>query len=142
MMSDKIDYIEFYEPDQRDGRMEDEHQVSCVAWLRVHHPYLLFWHTVNEGKKHIKSAMRDEEAGLLKGVADFVIIIGRVDGCAYQFGAIELKRTNKSGNGKASPVSKEQRAFLKSVRDRGGFAAVAYGTKQFKEAIARMIHSA
>lgn len=136
MITDKGDYIEFYERDPSDTRKEDSHQVDCVAWLRHHYPHILFWHTVNEGQKTITSALRDEQAGLRKGVSDFIILIGI--NSRYPFAAIELKRTNKSGKGKASPVSAEQRVFLRDVRQRGGFAAVAYGFEQFKIAIKEM----
>lgn len=137
MITDKGDYLEYYERDPSDTRKEDTHQVDCVAWLRHHHPELLFWHTVNEGQKTMTAALRDEQAGLLKGVSDFIILIGGFwQGVGeYPFAAIELKRTNKSGKGKASPVSDEQRDFLRKVRERGGFAAVAYGQEQFKLAI-------
>lgn len=137
MITDKGDYLEFYERDPSDTRKEDSHQVDCVAWLRHHYPHILFWHTVNEGQKTITSALRDEQAGLRKGVSDFIILIGI--NSRYPFAAIELKRTNKSGKGKASPVSAEQRVFLRDVRQRGGFAAVAYGFEQFKIAINEMI---
>lgn len=136
MITDKGDYLEFYERDPSDTRKEDSHQVDCVAWLRHHYPHILFWHTVNEGQKTITSALRDEQAGLRKGVSDFIILIGI--NSRYPFAAIELKRTNKSGKGKASPVSAEQRVFLRDVRQRGGFAAVAYGFEQFKNAIKEM----
>lgn len=137
MITDKGDYLEFYERDPSDTRKEDSHQVDCVAWTRHHHPELLFWHTVNEGQKTITSALRDEQAGLKKGVSDFVILIG--SNHRYPFAAIELKRVNKSGKGKASPVSEEQKKFLRDVRGRGGFAAVAYGLNQFKIAVAEML---
>lgn len=136
MITDKGDYLEFYERDPSDTRKEDSHQVDCVSWLRHHYPHILFWHTVNEGQKTITSALRDEQAGLRKGVSDFIILIGI--NSRYPFAAIELKRTNKSGKGKASPVSAEQRVFLRDVRQRGGFAAVAYGFEQFKIAIKEM----
>ena len=136
-ITDKGDYLEYYERDPSDTRKEDSHQVDCVAWLRHHYPHILFWHTVNEGQKTITSALRDEQAGLRKGVSDFIILIGI--NSRYPFAAIELKRTNKSGKGKASPVSAEQRVFLRDVRQRGGFAAVCYGSKQFKLAIADLL---
>ena len=137
MITDKGDYLEFYERDPTDTRKEYAHQVDCVAWLRHHYPHLLFWHTVNEGQKTITSALRDEQAGLLKGVSDFIILIGTKG--RYPFAAIEMKRVNKSGKGKASPVSKEQKAFLRRVRELGGFAAVTYGYKQFMIAVEYMM---
>lgn len=139
-IKDKGDYLEYYEPDPSDTRKEESHQVDGVTFLRVHHEDLLFWHTVNEGKKHIHSALLDDQAGLLKGVSDYVFLIGLSrPGCKYPFGAIEMKRVNKSGKGKASPVSKEQRSFLRKVRERGGFAAVTYGVNQFEIAVADML---
>ena len=142
MITDKGDYLEYYERDPKCTLKEDTHQVNCVAWLRHHYPTLLFWHTVNEGQKTITSALRDEQAGLLKGVSDFVILIGDpgLTDSPYPFAAIELKRTNKSGKGKASPVSDEQRKFLRQVRERGGFSAVAYGFEQFKLAVHDMLN--
>ena len=137
MITDKGDYLEYYERDPSDTRKEDSHQVDCVAWLRHNYPELLFWHTVNEGEKSITAALRDEQAGLLKGVSDFVILIGLNH--RYPFAAIELKRTNKSGKGKASPVSDKQREFLRNVRRLGGFAAVAYGSEQFRIAVKEMM---
>ena len=133
MLKDKGDYLEFYEPDPSDTAKEIAHQVNCVAWLRHNYPELLFWHSTNEGKKHIHSALMDQQAGLLKGVSDFVFLIGA--GERYPFAAIELKRTNKKG----TSVSKEQKDFLKGARDRGGFAAVAYGLAQFKVAVSEMM---
>lgn len=142
MVTDKGFYLEYYDKTSTDERVEDWHQCQSATWLRVNHADLLFWHSVNEGKKHIHSALRDEQAGLLKGVSDFVILIGLSrPGCKYQFAAIELKRAKKSGKGKASPVSEAQRDFLKAVRDRGGFAAVAYGYEELKKAVADMLNS-
>lgn len=137
MISDKGDYLEYYEPDPSDTRKEDSHQVDCASWTKYHLPDLMYWHTVNEGKKTMVSALRDEQSGLLKGVSDNVFFNG-ID-YLFPFGAIELKRVNKSGKGKASPVSKEQRDFLRRTRERGGFAAVAYGFEQYKLAVMDML---
>ena len=136
MITDKGSYLEYYTPDPACSLKEDTHQVDCVSWLKYNYPELLFWHTVNEGKKTMHSALRDEQSGLLKGVSDFIILIG---GNGHPFAAIELKRTNKSGRFKASPVSKEQTEFLRKVRERGGFAAVAYGFEEFKKAVADLL---
>lgn len=139
MITDKGDYLEYYTPDKSDTWKENKHQVDCVTWTKVRHGELLFWHTVNEGEKTMHSALVDGQSGLLKGVSDFVFLLGPFG--KYPFGAIELKRVNKSGKGKASPVSKEQKDFLRRVRDRGGFAAVAYGQEEYKKAVADMLNS-
>lgn len=138
-IKDKGDYLEYYNPDKSDTWTESKHQVDCVTWTKVRHGYLLFWHAVNENKKHIHTALKDAQSGLLKGVSDFVFLLGPFG--KYPFGAIELKRVNKSGKGKASPVSKEQKDFLRRVRERGGFAAVAYGQEEYKKAVHDMLNS-
>lgn len=127
MIADKGDYLEYYGGPVKACPLEKIDQMNSVSWLRNEYPDYLFWHTVNEGSKHKASAVIDHQMGLLKGVSDFVILIGF--GGKYPFAAIELKRQGKA---QASPVSKEQREFLAAVRRRGGFAAVAYGFEQFK----------
>ena len=138
MMTDKGIYLEFYSPDKGDTRKESVHQIESYQHLKYRYPGWLAWHTKNEGLKSYGTADIDAQEGLLKGVVDIIIIIGG-HGCKYHFAAIELKRVNKSGKGKASPVSAEQKAFLARVRELGGFAAVAYGSEQFKEAIQYML---
>lgn len=127
MITDKGDYLEYYGGPVKACPLEKIDQMNSVSWLRYEYPDYLFWHTVNEGSKHKASAVADHQMGLLKGVSDILVLIGL--GGKYPFAAIELKRQGKS---QASPVSKEQREFLASVRSCGGFAAVAYGFEQFK----------
>lgn len=129
MITDKGDYLEYYGGPVKACPLEKIDQMNSVSWLRYEYPDYLFWHTVNEGSKHKASAVADHQMGLLKGVSDILVLIGL--GGKYPFAAIELKRQGKS---QASPVSKEQREFLSAVRSRGGFAAVAYGFEQFKNA--------
>lgn len=138
MMKDKGAYLEFYETDDSDRRRESPHQIEAYTHLKNRHPEWLSWHTKGEGKKSISTAMIDQQEGLLKGVTDLVILTGFI-GCKYPFAAIEMKRVNKSGPGKASAVSKEQKDFLKRVREMGGFSAVCYGSEQLKIAIQYMI---
>lgn len=137
-ITDKGDYLEFYLPDKSDTRKEVVHQIEAYQHLKHQYPTWITWHSVNENKKTFYTANIDEQSGLLKGVSDLVILIG-FQGCNYPFAAIEMKRVNKSGPGKASPVSKEQREFLSRVRALGGFAAVAYGSDMCRAAIEYML---
>ncbi|WP_279027209.1 VRR-NUC domain-containing protein [Gibbsiella quercinecans] len=137
MITDKGDYLEYYGGPVKGCPLEKVEQVNGVAWARHHYPEYLLWHTVNEGKKSNSSANLDAQMGLLKGVSDFVILIG-LGVCRYPFAAIEMKREGKS---QASPVSKEQREYLAHVRRLGGFAAVTYGFEQFKLAWMDMLNS-
>lgn len=97
---------------------------------------MVFFHCVNEGKKTIGQARKDQAKGLLKGVSDCLFLIPESLRGNYPFGAIELKRAGKT---QASPVSDEQRSFLRSVRESGGFAATAYGRDGFLAAFKEMI---
>lgn len=124
MVTDKGDYLEYYGGAVKSCPVEDKEQVDFASWVRHWHPDVIFWHTVNEGKKTARTAQRDAEAGLLKGVSDNVFVF-----YGSFFAAIELKRTGKT---QASPVSKDQKDFLRRVRENGGFAAVAYGFEQCK----------
>ncbi|AZS06346.1 putative nuclease containing VRR-NUC domain [Pantoea phage vB_PagS_AAS23] len=137
-ITDKGDYLEFYMPDKSDIRKESPHQIEAYQHLKHRYPMWLAWHTKNEGFKSYRTAEIDDQEGLLKGVVDIVILTG-FQGCKYPFAAIEMKRVNKSGPGKASPVSKEQREFLSRVRALGGFAAVAYGSDMCRAAIEYML---
>ena len=130
MVTDKGDYLEYYDKTDPDTRKEEAHQIDSYQWITYVYPHFLAWHTKNEGLKSISEAVRDQKGGVKKGVSDLIILTG--PGYKYPFIAIELKRANKKG----TSVSKEQKAFLRRVRECGGFAAVCYGVKQFKLAIA------
>ncbi|EDV3179088.1 VRR-NUC domain-containing protein [Salmonella enterica subsp. arizonae] len=131
MVTDKGDYLEYYDKSDPDTRTEAPHQVDCYSWVTHHYPRWITWHTKNEGKKTIGEAVKDQQAGVKKGVSDVLILTGFI-GCKYAFIAIELKRASKKG----TKVSQEQKDFLRRVRECGGFAAVCYGFEQFKLAIA------
>lgn len=135
-ITDKEDYIEFYPGPVKSCPKEDDEQIFCSDWVRYNYPEIVYWHTVNEGKKSMCAARRDAAKGLLKGVSDCLFLIPESLRGSYQFGAIELKRAGKT---QASPVSEDQKAFLKSVREAGGFAAVAYGRGGFLAAFKEMI---
>jgi hypothetical protein len=132
-ITDKGDYIEYYAGPVKTCVKEDIEQINAVAWVKYNHPECIVFHAVNEGKKTMHSALRDEQAGLLKGVADFSIILPN-----GMFAAIELKRAGKT---QASPVSEEQKAFLRGCRERGCFASVAYGLEAFKAAFKDCLNS-
>ena len=135
-VTDKVDYIEFYNGPVKSCPKEDDEQIFCSDWVKYNYPEVVFFHCVNEGKKTIGQARKDQAKGLLKGVSDCMFLIPESLRGSYPFGAIELKRTGKT---QASKVSDEQKSFLKSVRESGGFAAVVYGREAFLSAFAVMI---
>lgn len=135
-ITDKEDYIEFYSGPVKSCPKEDDEQIFCSDWIKYNYPEMVFFHVVNENKKTMWQATRDKDKGLLKGVSDCIFMIPEKHRGKYSFGAIELKRASKS---LATAVSKDQKAFLKSVRESGGFAAVAYGREGFLAAFKEMI---
>lgn len=135
-ITDKEYYIEFYPGSVKSCPKEDDEQIFCSDWVRYNYPQIIYWHTVNEGKKSMCAARKDAAKGLLKGVSDCLFLIPESLRGSYPFGAIELKRAGKT---QASPVSNDQKAFLKSVRESGGFAAVAYGREGFIAAFKEMV---
>lgn len=135
-IKDKGDYIEFYPGPVKSCPKEDDEQIFCSDWVKYNYPQIVYWHTVNESKKSIGQARKDQAKGLLKGVSDCLFLIPESLRGKHPFGAIELKRAGKK---QASPVSEDQGSFLKSVRESGGFAAVAYGREGFLAAFKEMI---
>lgn len=135
-ITDKGDYLEFYAGPVKSCPKEDDEQIFCSDWVKYNYPQVVYWHTVNESMKSIGQARKDQAKGLLKGVSDCLFLIPESLRGSYPFGAIELKRAGKT---QASPVSDEQKSFLKSVRESGGFAGVAYGRDGFLSAFAEMI---
>lgn len=135
-IADKECYIEFYPGPVKSCPKEDDEQIFCSDWVKYNYPEIVYWHTVNESMKSIGQARKDQAKGLLKGVSDCLFLIPESLRGKYPFGAIELKRAGKT---QASPVSNEQKSFLKSVRESGGFAAVAYGREGFLAAFKEMI---
>ena len=112
-ITDKEDYIEFYPGPVKSCPKEDDEQIFCSDWVKYHYPQIVYWHTINENKKSIGQAMKDQAKGLLKGVSDCLFLIPEYLLGKYPFGAIEVQRAGKT---QASPVSDEQESFLESVR--------------------------
>lgn len=135
-VTNKDGYIEFYDKDSSETMLEDSIQIFASDYIKHNYPEMVFFHVVNENKKTIGQATKDKAKGLLKGVSDCVFMIPERYRGRYSFGAIELKRATKK---LASPVSAEQKAFLKSVSDSGGFSATAYGREGFLAAFREMI---
>ncbi|WBF80884.1 hypothetical protein DDONNNOJ_00061 [Citrobacter phage BSwS KMM3] len=51
MVTDKGDYLEYYDKSDPDDRKEEAHQVDSYSWLTYEFPMWLVWHTKNEGRK-------------------------------------------------------------------------------------------
>lgn len=118
--------IRIYGGDYRgECRTERCEQIDAMGWLEKNHPerYPLIFHVPNETKANAQHMQMRAKQGVKAGVAD-IIDFGEVRG------AFELKRQDS----RKSRLSPQQREFLQSVADSGGFAAVCYGSEEFKRA--------
>ena len=91
---------------------EEELQQALADFLRMAHPRLLWWHTVNEGRNSVAWNVKQARAGKLAGVPDltFVFASGRA-------GFIELKAAK-------GRLSTAQRAFRDAAVARGAYWAL------------------
>lgn len=108
-------------------RTERPEQIDSMGWLEKNHPdrWPLIWHTPGETRASPQHMQMRAKEGVKAGVSD-IIDFGLIRG------AFELKRCDRT----KSRLTKEQREFLQSVADSGGFAAVCYGFGEFKRAYA------
>ena len=122
-------YDEWNENNKEDKRKEWLHQKEAYLWAAYHFPELMIFHPINEGD--VKVQYRDKllSCGLVPGVSDLVVL--KVSG-VHPFACFELKRATKT---LASPVSAEQKKWLRRCRADGGYSAVCYGAKAFKQAL-------
>lgn len=135
-VTEKDGYLEFYDKSSHEVLLEDSVQIFAMDYIRYNYPDVVAFHVNNEGKKTIGQARKDQAKGVLKGVSDIMVLIPESRRKGYSFAAIELKRATKKI---ASTVSEEQKSFLSSVSEAGGFSCVAYGKGGFIAAIKEII---
>ena len=54
--------------------IEEPIQVACVKWFRLQYPKLIIFAVPNGGSRNLYEAKNMKDAGVLKGVADLVIV--------------------------------------------------------------------
>lgn len=121
-------YFEFYgHPAIKRGKSRLEHvEAKDVANHTYYvYPDLLLFHVVNEGALPPQYRVKLREMGLMSGVSDYILLEPRR---GYHGAMIELKRASKTD---ATPVSDEQKKFLKWARRKGYFTAVCYGFDEY-----------
>lgn len=104
---------------------EDVLAQTCVRWFRLQYPQWLIHHSANEGKKHVRFAVKLKAIGLLAGFPDFLVI--RPDKIFF----IELKRDPKMQNHKFGGLSAEQMALHGAIRALGFSVFTAYSFDDF-----------
>lgn len=124
-------YFEFYDgPVGPKGSSRKEHleQVDAVARTRYRFPEMVFFHPVNEGNIPVQYRSKLTEAGMLKGITDFVIL---KPSRGFHGALIEMKRANKSD----SKVSPEQVEIMRQCRAEGYFTALTFGAESYWKAL-------
>lgn len=106
-------------------------QIDSVAFVREHYPAYanLMLHPVNEGEIPPQYRIDLYKQGQLPGASDIIIL----QPGAWPYACIEIKRV------KGGSLSPDQRSFLQSTHEAGGYAAIARGAEAFKEALREFI---
>lgn len=61
-------------PKRKPRHLEEPIQVACVKWFRLQYPKLIIFAVPNGGSRNLYEAKNMKDAGVLKGVADLVIV--------------------------------------------------------------------
>ena len=110
---------------------EQDAQMAVVAWLRRHHPEVLFTSPAAAGERlSIGKACRVKAMGYTAGTPDLQIYEAR-NGLHGLF--VEMK---KAQGGTVSPV---QKAFIKGLLARGYHAVVCHGSQEAVDAITKYL---
>src|SRR3972149_4835715 len=90
------------------GMSEADIHAASVDLVEVFkRPGLIYWHTPNGGKRHIRAAVKFKRQGVRKGVPDLTFIIPRTeDSNGFALPAFLEVKTTK---GRMSPAQKEFR---------------------------------
>lgn len=112
---------------EKSGNTEEKVQIAIVNYLKLQYPKAIFTATMGgQFQKHYSQRMKAKRTGYLKGVSDLLIF----EPNDKYFGLfIELKKDKKSY------ASKEQRAFIGGVSDRGYYGVCCKGFDHCKEII-------
>ena len=54
--------------------LEEPIQINCVDWFRLQYPKLIIFAVPNGGSRNVREAKNMKDAGVLRGVADLVIV--------------------------------------------------------------------
>lgn len=113
-------------PGMEEDVSEQKHQQWLAQWLdakKIH-----WWHTPNEGKRHVKLGSKLKRCGMKSGVPDVIIVTPAPEAPWARGVAIELKRPKVSG-GYRGRLTVNQRNWLCWLEEDGWMTYVAYGWK-------------
>ena len=104
--------------------LEEIEQKQLVANCKIKYKHLFkcMLHPVNESKSKPQYRAKLPMLGLNKGASDWLVLVSNKK---YGFLVIELKRSRL----KDSSVSIDQKEFIHSTKEHGGYGCVCYGYK-------------
>lgn len=102
------------------GMSEAVHAINFYSHAIYRWPELemLLFHVTNEGKRSYKKGQELKEAGLIKGVSDYICL---KPSKIYPYAAIEMKKV------KNASATREQKDFLLKCQSEGGLACIVHG---------------
>jgi hypothetical protein len=110
-------------------------QVMLIKWFRFQYPsfYKCLWAIPNGGRRHISTAIKLKNEGVLAGVSDLFLMIPKKDKHGM---FIEMKAT------KGGTIQQSQKVFMCLARSMGYEAVVCRGFDEAKKEIEKYLHSA
>lgn len=105
---------------------EDDLAKACVQWFRLQYPNFIIHHSANEGRKHVRYAVKLRDMGMLAGFSDFIIL------APQKAIFVELKRDPKMKNWKSCGLTDEQISFGRDSQSMGFPYLVAYSLEDFQ----------
>lgn len=111
------------------GPLETNIQQNCISWFKTHHQELwndgVLFHIPNEGIRRGATGKRMKSEGIVRGVADLCLAMGRK---GYHALYIEMKRPKNY-------QSDFQKAWEKGVSKHGNKYVVCKSLNEFRDVI-------
>jgi len=112
---------------------EHELQVACVKWFRLQYPEYakLLFAVPNGGNRNITTAVRLKAEGVISGVSDLILLLGRN---GYNSLCIEMKHGKQ-------PLSENQLHWGSLVIKYGTFYHVCRSFEEFQSIITNYLNT-
>ncbi len=103
---------------------ESTEQIGFLQWFRIKFPDILIFHIPNGGARHIKTATRLKEEGVVPGIPDLFIPTWNL--------WIEMKVPG-------GKLSKPQEGIIKYLESCGHTVIVGYGARDASEKVMKLV---
>lgn len=109
-------------PRRKPRHPESELQRACVRWFRMQYPQYLLFHVPNGGKRNAREAARFKAEGVVPGIPDLFLAVGR-----HGFHGLFIEM--KAGKNTTTP---EQKEMMERLYRAGYSCAVCRSFEEFQ----------